>query len=80
VVNIAAGSSALDAKTSESLPNQKEYDLRIESRWSSDVGNLKLTVRGALYDRADSDRLGRQFHLIFDWDWNLPARDGRARN
>ena len=78
VINIAAGSGALNAKTTESLPNQVEYNFRIESHWSSMLGNLKLTVRGAFYDREDSERLGRQIHLIVDWDRVIPTHDQRA--
>ena len=77
VINVAAGSGALDAKMPEGLPNQVEYDVRIESRWSSAPGSPRFTVRGALYDREYSVRLGRQIHLIFDWGWHMPARDGR---
>lgn len=78
LVSMAAGSGAVDARMSESLPDQREYDFRIESRWSGELGNLKLTVRGAFHDREDADRLGRQLHLIVDWDCDVPVHDGRA--
>jgi hypothetical protein len=74
VVNIASGSGAEDAMTLVSLPNQTEYDFRIESRWPTEVGNIKLTVRAALYHREDADRLGRQIHFILDWDLGGPAQ------
>ena len=73
VVNIASGSGARDATTFASLPDHTEYNLRIESRWPSELGHLKLTLRGAFYDREDADRMGRQIHLILDWDWGVPV-------
>ena len=68
VINVGSGSDAIDPTTSARLPNQKEYNIRIEARRSTGLGNVKLTVRGAIYDRADVGRRGGQIHFILDWD------------
>ena len=73
VVNIARGTGAINAQTSASLPDQTEYNFRIEYGvpWLalSGLGNASLTVRGSFYDREDTHEIGRQIHLILNWDW-----------
>ena len=77
VVNIARGTGAINAQTSASLPDQTEYNFRIEYGvpWLTLSGfrNPSLTVRGSFYDREDSDEIGRQIHLILNWDWGPSA-------
>ncbi len=73
VVNIARGTGAINAQTSASLPDQTEYNFRIEYGvpWLalSGLRHASLTVRGSFYDREDTDQIGRQIHLILNWDW-----------
>lgn len=76
-INVAAGTGAIDPKTLASLPDQTEYNFRVEYRIPealTTMRDLKLTVRGAFYDRQDTDELGRQIHVILDWDWGIPTR------
>ena len=75
VVNIARGTGAIDAQTSESLPDQTEYNVRIEYRvsWAA-LRDPSLTIRGAFYDREDSDQLARQIHVILNSDLAFPSR------
>ena len=78
VVNVARGTGAINAQTSASLPDQTEYNFRIEYGvpWLalSGLRNPSLTVRGSFYDRQDSDEIGRQIHFILNWDWILPVQ------
>ena len=73
VVNIARGTGAINAQSSASLPDQTEYNFRIEYGvpWltMSRLRNATLTVRGSFYDREDADQIGRQIHVILNWDW-----------
>lgn len=73
VVNIARGTGAISAQSSASLPDQTEYNFRIEYGvpWlaMSRLRNATLTVRGSFYDREDADQIGRQIHVILNWDW-----------
>ena len=73
-VNVATGSGAIDAQTRASLPDQTEYNFKIEYPlpWSEPtyLEGLRLTVRGTIYDKAGSD-LAHQIHVIFNWDWSV---------
>jgi hypothetical protein len=76
-VNVARGTGATDPETAAHLPNQTEYNFKIEYRLPSALTNLEdvsLTVRGAFYDREDIRQLGRQIHVIVNWDWGLVTR------
>ena len=77
VVNIARGTGAIDAQTSQGLPDQTEYNFRIEYGvpWlaMSGLRNPSLTVRGAFYDREGTDKIGRQIHVILNWDAGSPV-------
>jgi hypothetical protein len=72
-VNVARGTGAIDAQTGAHLPDQTEYNFKIEYplSWPSltTLRDLSLTVRGAFYDRQGIDQIGRQIHLILNWDW-----------
>lgn len=82
VVNIARGTGAINAQTSASLPDQTEYNFRIEYGvpWlaMSRLRNASLTVRGSFYDREDTDQIGRQIHLILNWDWGPSGSSARV--
>ena len=76
-VNVARGTGAIDPQTSAHLPNQTEYNFKIEYRLPRALTNLQdvsLTVRGAFYDREGTDQLGRQIHVILNWDWGFVTR------
>ena len=75
-VNIASGTDAVDPQTSASVPDQTEYNFKIEYRLSwlalTILRDMSLTVRGAFYDREGVGELGRQIHVILNWDWVIP--------
>ena len=81
--NFARGTGAIDPQTRVRVPNQNEFNIKIDyrPRWLAptvlrDVG---LTVRAALYDQGDAGRLARQIHVILNWEADMlaPAR-GKA--
>jgi outer membrane porin, OprD family len=80
-VNIASGTGATDPQTSASLPNQTEYNFKVEYRlpWHAMkiLRDMSLTVRGAFYDNEGIDELGRQIHVILNWDWGIPTQGRR---
>lgn len=72
-VNVARGTGAIDAQTGAHLPDQTEYNFKVEYPLSwpsqSTLRDLNLTVRGAFYDREGIDQIGRQIHMILNWNW-----------
>jgi outer membrane porin, OprD family len=76
-LNFASGTGAIDPQTRMPVPDQREFNFKIEYRptWlaSTILRGLQLTVRGALYDEEHSSRLARQIHVILDWEWGMLA-------
>jgi hypothetical protein len=76
-LNFASGTGAIDPQTRMPVPDQKEFNFKVEHRpaWlrSTILRGLQLTVRGALYDQEHSSRLARQIHVILDWEWDILA-------
>jgi hypothetical protein len=72
-VNVARGTGAIDPQTSARLPDQTEYNFKIDYRFPwlglTILRDLRFTLRGAFYDRQGTDQLARQIHVILDWVW-----------
>jgi hypothetical protein len=73
--NFVWGTGAIDPQTRVGEPDQKEYNCKIEYRppWLAPtiLRGLWLTVRSSLYDQEGTGRLGRQIHVILNWEWNI---------
>ena len=81
--NFARGTGAIDPQTRVSVPNQNEFNIKIDYRppWLAPtvLRGVGLTVRAALYAPEDAGRLARQIHVILNWEADMlaPAR-GKA--
>jgi hypothetical protein len=77
-LNFALGTGAIDPQTRMPVPDQREFNFKIEYRppWlaSTILRGLQFTVRGAFYDQEDTHGLARQIHVILDWEWDIHAR------
>ena len=73
--NFARGTGAIDPSTRASVPDQKEFDLKVDYRPPSLQG-LTLTVRGTLYDQDGAGQIARQIHLILNWECDILAPAG----
>lgn len=72
--NFVAGWDAIDPKTRNSAPDQREYDLTIDYKPARGylllpvTQNLWFRLRGALLDRENADELGWQVRFIVNWE------------
>ena len=75
--NFARGTGAIDPQTQVSVPNQNEFNFKGDYRppWlaATVLRGLWVTVRASLYLQEGADQLGRQIHLILNWEWEILA-------
>ena len=75
--NFARGTGAIDPQTQVSVPNQNEFNFKGDYRppWlaATVLRGLWVTVRASLYLQEGADQVGRQIHLILNWEWEILA-------
>jgi hypothetical protein len=81
--NFAWGTGAIDPQTRESVPDQRQFNFKVDYRpaWlaTTVLRGLGLTVRASLYDQEHASQLARQVHVILNWEWGVLSKPTESR-
>jgi hypothetical protein len=81
--NFAWGKGAIDPQTRESVPDQRQFNFKVDYRpaWlaTTVLRGLGLTVRASIYDQEHASQLARQIHVILNWEWGVLSPPTESR-
>jgi hypothetical protein len=81
--NFAWGIDAIDPQTRDSMPDQRQFNFRVDYRpaWlaTTVLRGLGLTVRASLYDQERAGHVARQIHAILNWEWGVLSPPTESR-